>query len=219
MNRSRNVSENGPRNGNDHFQSVGSRPRRTRARLQQALRTLVEVKPYDAITVEEICRAANVGRSTFYVHFRRKDELKESGLATLHERLRAKYADHADQRRHSLPHSVFYFSSEIFAHAKENLTHYRAIAPGRGSVIALSRLRRMVNDLVRKDLAAQIAFRNADPLSFESAVHHISGAFIGLLTWWLDGGARVPVEKISEVFRHLAVSGIDSRSVETNCYP
>lgn len=38
-------------------------------RLEDALLRLLKVKPSSDITVTELCKAANVSRSTFYVHF------------------------------------------------------------------------------------------------------------------------------------------------------
>src|SRR5262245_27379569 len=62
---------------------IDRRVARTRGLLHQALLSLIMEKGYDAISVEEICERANVGRSTFYAHFTSKDDLKRSGLGHL----------------------------------------------------------------------------------------------------------------------------------------
>src|SRR5215469_931964 len=46
------------------------RVQRTRDLLHEALGSLIREKPYDEIAVKEILDRANVGRSTFYLHFR-----------------------------------------------------------------------------------------------------------------------------------------------------
>jgi hypothetical protein len=48
---------------------IDRRVARSRDMLHQALLILIVKKGYDAITVEDICETANVGRSTFYAHF------------------------------------------------------------------------------------------------------------------------------------------------------
>jgi AcrR family transcriptional regulator len=48
---------------------------RTRAMLQDALLSLIRTKGYEAITIKDICDAANVGRSTFYAHYTSKDQI------------------------------------------------------------------------------------------------------------------------------------------------
>src|SRR5438045_8935284 len=59
-----------------------TRPRKTDARvlrtqdlLGDALIELMHEKPFDSITVQEVLDRAAVGRSTFYAHFRDKDDL------------------------------------------------------------------------------------------------------------------------------------------------
>src|SRR5215212_11646165 len=59
------------------------RVQRTRALLHDALVSLVHEKSYDDIVVKEILARADVGRSTFYAHYRDKDELLECGIRDL----------------------------------------------------------------------------------------------------------------------------------------
>ena len=62
---------------------IDRRVARTRAMLQKAHISLILEKGYEAMTVEDICEAANVGRSTFYSHYTSKDDLRRSGLENL----------------------------------------------------------------------------------------------------------------------------------------
>jgi AcrR family transcriptional regulator len=57
--------------------------------LHDALIGLAREKPYPSIAVKEILERANVGRSTFYTHFRDKDDLLEDGI---HEVLQSIHA-------------------------------------------------------------------------------------------------------------------------------
>jgi AcrR family transcriptional regulator len=54
---------------------VDERIRRTRNRLGNALVALILEKPIDKLTVQEVLGRAGVGRSTFYLHFRDKNNL------------------------------------------------------------------------------------------------------------------------------------------------
>src|SRR5258708_27383276 len=62
---------------------IDRRVARTRETLRHALNSLILKKGYEAITIKDICDAANVGRSTFYAHYTSKDDLKRSGLEPL----------------------------------------------------------------------------------------------------------------------------------------
>ncbi len=48
---------------------------RTRAQIYGAAMQLFLARGYDAVTIEEICAAADVARGTFFLHFPTKDAL------------------------------------------------------------------------------------------------------------------------------------------------
>src|SRR5262245_53483333 len=66
--------------GPDRPATRDRRVQRTKTSLHDALIGLAIEKPYPSIAVKEILDRANVGRSTFYTHFRDKDDLLESGI-------------------------------------------------------------------------------------------------------------------------------------------
>ncbi len=51
------------------------RVQRTRQLLEQALLALLEEQDYESITVQQITDRANLGRATFYLHYRDKEQL------------------------------------------------------------------------------------------------------------------------------------------------
>ena len=56
---------------------------RTRKLMHEALMALIVEKGYEAVTVQDILDRADVGRSTFYAHYRDKDQLLLSGFEYL----------------------------------------------------------------------------------------------------------------------------------------
>ena len=42
----------------------------------------------------------------------------------------------------------------------------------------------------------------------EVVIQYVVGAYMAVLTWWLDGGARLPPQRIDAMFRHLATKGV-----------
>src|SRR5258708_28261651 len=110
---------------------IDRRVARTRAMLQQAHLSLILEKGYKATTVEDICDAANVGRSTFYAHYTSKDDLRRSGLEHLRKQLvdrqKEALATPGDIKDRSLG-----FSLTMFEHAKDHIDLYLALIGGRG---------------------------------------------------------------------------------------
>ncbi len=188
-------------------QVMDRRIARTRATLQHALNSLILKKGYEAITITDICDAANVGRSTFYAHYTSKDDLKRSGLEPLRRLL-------VDRQREALATSgeirdrSFAFSLPMFEHARDHRDHYRALVGGRGGTVSLGTIRQILSDLVRDELAAAVHKKSENIIPRELVVQYVVGAYMAVLTWWLDGGAKLPPQRIDAMFRRLATEVI-----------
>ena len=186
---------------------IDRRVARTKTTLQQAHISLILKKGYEATTVEDICEAANVGRSTFYAHYRSKDDLRRSGLEHLRKlligRQREALRTSADRRNRSLG-----FSLALFEHARDHLDLYRALVGGRGGAIALGSIRKMLSDLVDNELAATSDEKSENAVPREFVVQYIVGAYMAVLTWWLDRGAKLAPQRMDAMFRQLATEGL-----------
>ncbi|ULJ73657.1 TetR/AcrR family transcriptional regulator [Rhizobium gallicum] len=186
--------------------TIDRRVGRTKTALHRALISLILERGYDSITVEEICQTANVGRSTFYLHYTSKDDLKQSGLDSLRRQL----ADSAARAVHDgRPREGFDFSLAMFEHARDHIDLYRALAGSRGGTVALGTIRQILSDLVRNELAAKPDAPSPDPIPRDLVVHYVVGAFMAVLTWWLDGGAELPPQRIDAMFRRLVAEGVN----------
>ena len=83
-----------------HLENVEDRRiQKTKNLLHDALGYLIREKPYDAIVVQEILDRANVGRSTFYMHFRDKDDLLVSGIHDMLQSVHATESPSSGKRR------------------------------------------------------------------------------------------------------------------------
>lgn len=180
---------------------IDRRAARTRAALKRALVSLTHERGYDAITIADLCGTARVGRSTFYAHFADKDDLKRSGLQQLRHRLTAAQ-DEALARA-----EPFGFGALLFDHARNHRHLYLALAGGGGATVALEAIRAILVDLVRRELS-ELRFDQGN--SRELATQFVVGAYMATLTWWLDHGARVPLEKVAAQCRRMAIDGAAS---------
>lgn len=184
--------------------SIDRRRARTQTMLQHALLSLIRRKRYETITIKDICKAANVGRSTFYAHYTSKDDLKRDGL----EHLRTVLIDRQREAvARSDSHRPFGFSLALFEHARDHLDLYRALVGDRGGIVALGKIRAMLADLVREELVATAGKRAGDTIPSELVIQYIVGAYMAVLTWWLDGGATLPPDQVDAMFRRLATEG------------
>jgi len=180
---------------------------RTRGVLQHALTSLILKKGYEAITIQDICDEANVGRSTFYAHYTSKDDLKRKGFEHLRKELVDRQRE-AQAASGEIKDRSLSFSLTMFEHARDHIDLYRALVGGRGGAVSLGQIRQILSDLVRNELAATDGRNAADDVPRELVVQYVVGAFMAVMTWWLDGGAKLPPKRIDAMFRRLAAEGI-----------
>ena len=181
------------------------RVKRTRSLLHDALASLIHEKSYDDIVVKEILARADGGRSTFYSHFRDKDELLDSGIRDL---LRPGQADLRPRAARVADH-VLRFSPPLFEH----IGRYRAapipIVRARMQVVH-DRLGREVAALVAHDLA-QCSPPHAGRqererhIPAELLAEHVASTFVRVLNWWLGSPTPIPASEANELFRSLVL--------------
>jgi AcrR family transcriptional regulator len=186
---------------------IDRRVRRTRELLSNALTSLILEKGYERVTVQDICDRADVGRSTFYAHFRDKEELLLSGFDDLKEELRRAFADHEQQTAARETRSGSWAALAVIEH----LAGYRAVSSmlgRRGSAVAISRLRRILSELLRDHLQVQLGPTTGTRVPMEVAVEFAVASLLGLIDWWLDHDRPYPPEQLEEMYRRLTEPGI-----------
>jgi AcrR family transcriptional regulator len=190
--------------------AVDRRLQRTRTLLQDALKAMMIEKGYEATTVQDIIDRANVGRSTFYAHFADKETLLISGLEDLRDALHAQQAQAPAVRpppgAPTPPHRAFAFSRIMLEHARDHAPLYSAIVGRKPGAIVLQRLTQMMVDLVREDLS-RMGVRAASTQR-DLIAHHVGGGFMGVLTWWMEHGAKLPPAEVDAIFSRLVLHGL-----------
>jgi AcrR family transcriptional regulator len=169
------------------------RVRRTRGALKEALVDLIVERGWDGFSVQVLCERADVGRSTFYLHYADKEEVLSGGFADLGKELRAQLARCGAS-------GPLAFSRGLLDHAHEHLRVFRALVGRRAAHIVQGKLRALVLELVREDLAARLpagARRDA-------AVAFLAGALFELLIWSLGAKPPTTAEEADALFHELA---------------
>lgn len=177
------------------------RVQRTRALLHEALGSLIREKPYAAIVVKEILDRANVGRATFYSHFRDKDALL---ISSIHHLLEAASSS-SDEPRTTRSGRALRFSLPVFEH----IDRHRRTAAGRMGVrsraILHERLRRVIAELVAEDVRKHVQGRRPapGPLPPDLLVQYVTSSFVLVLDWWVDSGSTLSPADVNALFRAL----------------
>jgi AcrR family transcriptional regulator len=161
---------------------------------------------YDAVTVQDVLDRADVGRTTFYAHYRDKDDLLVDGLGQLRAFLR-EHQQTAHARSGGLRERALGFSLAMFEHAGEQRALFRAIVGRRAGAIVMQHIRRVFTELVREDLKA-LAPRAPDA-PIEAIVEYAVGSLMAILMWWADLRSGAPsAAEADALFRRLTIPGL-----------
>jgi AcrR family transcriptional regulator len=179
-----------------------ARIRRTCERLGSALITLIQEKPVDDVTVQDVLDRAAVGRSTFYLHYRDKNDLLLSQLEMFLEMMSTALSVRKEKSDRVVA------VAELFAHIGSQNKLYRALADAerlneffdlaqgyfeRGIVQRLKECGRLPN-LPQRELAARASA--------------LAGSMLALFRWWLDRGAKETPQAMDEMFHRMVWSGL-----------
>jgi AcrR family transcriptional regulator len=166
---------------------------RTHRTLPEALIQLIRERGWDEITVQDVCQRADVGRSTFYVHFADKEELLVSGFGDLRKHLRQQVAGEKAK--------PLGFALALFQHAREYQLVYRALLGRRTAQVVYRAFLDVVIDLLSEDVAE---FASPGPLR-DAAVRYLAGAFWELLQLWATDPNTSSALQVDETFRRLTM--------------
>jgi AcrR family transcriptional regulator len=166
------------------------RVRRTKKLLRDALVSLILERGWDEVTVQDVCARADVGRSTFYVHFADKEDALFSGFDDLHAAL-------ANLSREGTP---FSFVLPLVEHALENVRVFRAIVGRKSGAKMQAGFFRVVHQLVTADLTTLgVASEEHERLS-----RFLSGGFVELLLNFLDRPNKVEPTTVASSYVRFA---------------
>jgi AcrR family transcriptional regulator len=188
---------------------VDRRIQRTKQLLRSALMSLIQERGFEALSVQDIIDRADVGRATFYAHFDSKEDLLASGIEDLRASLR-------ERQRLALAAPIppedrlFAFSRELFVHADEHRTVFRAMVGKRSGAVIQQLLQKMLVDLVRDEIK-QRQGQEEGAMPIEATAQFVGGGLFGLLLWWGSGKMRMSVDEVDSIFRRLAVPALRPR--------
>ncbi|MDX2163718.1 MAG: TetR/AcrR family transcriptional regulator [bacterium] len=159
------------------------RVRRTLKLLGDTLIALIEEKGYDAVTIQDITDRAQVSRTTFYLHFRDKDEL-------LFENMRAIYDDLATisvKVDFNDPAAVEAALCEPtdFEHVQKYVSFYRVMLSDKGSMTFYLRVMEYLATVMSATMIDGMDERRLR-IPLPLLAHMAAGAEIGLIMWWIN---------------------------------
>lgn len=197
---------------------IDRRVQRTRQALRSALLELIREKSYDAISVEEITQRANLGRATFYLHYKDKEDLLVDEFSELaNERARTlseiPFSDwlpdleNPERTIENKPTEPFLM---VFQHVANHADIYRILLQNEKSDRIFERIRKIVAQSITEFMQNKIE-NDPIPILFEVPIEllsaYFSGALLSCVDWWLEQGETYSPEEMTRMFQWLFFPG------------
>lgn len=189
------------KDGPDVPERQDARTARTHKALSEALVALMLDREFVDITVQDVLDRAGVGRSTFYAHFRNKDDLLLSDA----ERFLGLLEQHLE--RTSPDGGRVAPLGELAAHVADYADFARAVerSPQREALwdLFVGHFAR----IIERRLGAVPAHAH-DALPREVSARLFAAAAIALLRWWMDRDRPMPPAELDQRFHAMVWRGL-----------
>ena len=178
------------------------RASRTRNKLGMAFLELIHERPIEEVTVQDVLDRASVGRSTFYLHFRDKNDLLLSQLDRFGEHMSTYLIVQKEKSLRVAP------VAEMFTHVEQQKKLYRILADA-------DRLNDFY-ELAQEYFARGIEQRLIDSgrlsklskLELAARANALAGSLLSLLRWWMDRIDKEPAAKMDDIFHRMVWNGL-----------
>jgi AcrR family transcriptional regulator len=180
---------------------------RTRRLLRDALMALMAERDFDHITVHDITDHATLNHATFYLHYNNKEELLTQTLEELVEEMRVMTAPAEPVDLSSLD-APMQGNVKLFRYLAAHHAFYRGVLGAKGVPAFHTRMRSYVAETLRQRLTSvlnrQTAVKRVD---LDMIVEFVAGAYMGVISWWLDNDMPISPEVLADQMTHLIGMG------------
>ena len=176
------------------------RVQRTRQLLRDSLMALILENGYDAVTIQDITDRVNLGRATFYLHYRDKEELLLNSLQEIYDELVATV-------ERDMPGAVLLSDDShpglvAFQHAAAHRDLYRVMLSGQAAAKIEHRIRDYLAEVIKRRIVSIVPEQKL-PVPVDLIAQHCAGSMLALIEWWLDHDLPYTVEYMAQMSRRL----------------
>jgi len=171
---------------------------KTKAALRDAMLALMAPRGWDEMSIQEICDAANVGRSTFYVHYQSKDDLLSEAMNDLRDMIAVQSAQSNGPGLN--------FLAGLLDHMAQEREVFKAAIGRRSGHGVVRRFKEMVTQLV------EIEFKRRHQPTVKSpwVARFVAGGIVETMAWWVDAATPPSIKDMERELDALAQAALGS---------
>lgn len=159
----------------------------------RAFTELLKEEGYSKITVQQIIDLADVGRTTFYMHFETKDALLESFCTEIFEHVFSEQLDKEKTHDFSGEHDTKARVTHILYHLQEHIEYLPGILSGDSDAVFIGYFKERLSELFEKSV------QESEQVPHDYMLNHMVCDFAETIRWWAKHSQYSP-EEISAFF-------------------
>ncbi|MDO4775273.1 MAG: TetR/AcrR family transcriptional regulator [Aerococcaceae bacterium] len=164
----------------------------TKQDIKRALTTLLQEKSFDAITVSDITRYAQINRGTFYLHYLDKFDLLEQLMADI-------YADIGQLLLINQSKEAYYAPLlQVFHIIKQDFDFIYALTMRRPDEVDKS-MRQFLMKLIEQADELRTVLEHHPVLPADYATEFFLSSSIGVILHWVKKGAKESPEQLAKM--------------------
>jgi AcrR family transcriptional regulator len=187
------------------MEKIDRRVKRTNKQLQEALVALTLEKGYDAVTIREITRRAEIGYATFFRHYPDKDSL----LADVLESMKDDFIEL--MQPFSIAAEPVRTGALIFEYVQANRDLCRVLLNSTETMAVLKPLQQIA---LQEGALAEMRPGDgheqgaASRVPVDVGAYHLMTSLVWLIRWWLDNDMPYPPERMGEIAAELIIKPV-----------
>ena len=155
------------------------RKEKTIKRIKDGFKELIQRMDYSSITIQDILDISYIGRTTFYMHYKSKDEVLKSIVDDIFFHV----LNPKVEQTHSFGDESFLaIINHTLLHFKEDKDLLKAILKGESNDIFLKRLRLHLDSLISERM---MPYYKAENIREDIVLNHLSSSLLEIIIWWI----------------------------------
>lgn len=177
------------------------RVQRTRKLLRESLMALILEEGYDAISIQDITDKANLGRATFYLHFKDKDDLLLDVMDQFVESFLSQVPEICQSHWRMEDTKAI---AKLFDFFAEHYDLYRILIIGSGGITASRQLHKKIAENIKECIQDEAQERDAAPvIPTKFIASHFAGSLLATIYWWLDNDLPFTVDEMAAMYQKI----------------
>ena len=191
-------------------QKVGAildlRKEKTVKRIKDGFKSLILKMNYKDIKVQDILDEAEIGRTTFYMHYKDKDEVLKQIIKDIF--IHINDTNNSNKGDNNLLHIICH----MLRHFKMDYVFLKAIIKGQADSLFQDTLYERINDLIKDRM---IPYYTSPYVPDGVLLNHLSKSLQDIIIWWIkDDDCNTSIEDVSYYYFSLIMPALKTKDFD-----